>query len=318
LPQFANIRDWLYFTQKEFYGLDMAPIQGPRDPATMDRLKLLPLSEAEARRVLQPLASVYQSESGLLVDSFFYEGPRIATFQKVLRDPKLRLGELLSNLLTVSEKAMRTPVEIEFACDLPEEGRPVIYPLQLRPMASQKRWERVEITPQLRQRAFCYSELAHGNGFYRGIHDLVCVKPDTFDISKSRQIAPEIGELNKVLTDEGRPYVLVGFGRWGSMDPWMGIGVNWAQISGARVLVEAGLKEFNAEPAQGTHFFQNVTALNIGCLSVPYQSKSFLEWGKLDCITPVRETPHLKLLRWAKPLEIRIDGRIGAAVICLP
>ena len=146
----------------------------------------------------------------------------------------------------------------------------------------------------------------------------MCVKPDTFDISKSRQIAPEIGELNKVLADEGRPYVLVGFGRWGSMDPWMGIGVNWAQISGARVLVEAGLKEFNAEPAQGTHFFQNVTALNIGCLSVPYQSKSFLEWGKLDCIAPVRETPHLKLLRWAKPLEIRIDGRIGEAVICLP
>ncbi|HSO63152.1 MAG TPA: PEP/pyruvate-binding domain-containing protein [Desulfobacterales bacterium] len=318
LPQFANMRDWLYFTQKDFYGLDMAPIQGPRDPATMDRLKLLPLSEAEARRVLQPLASVYQPESGLLVDSFFYEGPRIATFQKVLRDPKLKLGELLSNLLTVSEKAMRTPVEIEFACDLPEEGRPVFYPLQLRPMAAKKRWERIEITPELRQRAFCYSELAHGNGFYRGIHDLVCVKPDTFDISKSRQIAPEIGELNKLLTDEERPYVLVGFGRWGSMDPWMGIGVNWAQISGVRVLVEAGLKGFNAEPAQGTHFFQNVTALNIGCLSVPYQSKSFLEWGKLDRIAPVRETPHLKLLRWATPLEIRIDGRIGEAVICLP
>jgi hypothetical protein len=112
--------------------------------------------------------------------------------------------------------------------------------------------------------------------------------------------------------------VLVGFGRWGSMDPWMGIGVNWAQISGARVLIEAGLKGFNADPAQGTHFFQNVTALNIGCLSVPYQSKSFLEWGKLDRIAPVRETPHLKLLRWEKPLEIRIDGRIGEAVICLP
>jgi hypothetical protein len=318
LPQFANIRDWLYFTQKDFYGLDMAAIEGPRDAATMDRLKLLPLSEAEAQRVLQPVASVYQSESGLLVDSFFYNGPRIVTFQKVLRDPRLKLGEFLSSLLTVSEKAMRTPVEIEFACDLPEEGRPVVYPLQLRPMAAKKRWERVKITARHKERAFCYSDTAHGNGSYRGIHDLVCVVPESFEISKTREIAREIGEINRLLVAENRSYVLVGFGRWGSTDPWMGIGVSWAQISAVRVLVEVGLKGFNAEPAQGTHFFQNVTSLNIGCLSVPYQSEAFIKWEALAGVAPLRTTAYLKHLRWPEPLKIRIDGRIGEAAIILP
>jgi len=318
LPQFADMRDWLYFTQKNFYALDLAPIREPRDPATMDRLKLLPLSVAESQWVLQKVASVYQSDSGLLVDSFFYEGPRIVTFQKVLRDQRLKFGELICRLLSICERSMRIPVEIEFACDLPEDQRPVFYPLQLRPMASQQRWEQVEVSAEHKEQAFCYSNMAHGNGCYRGIHDLVCVKPETFDVSRSREIAREIGDLNKVLVDENRPYVLVGFGRWGSTDPWMGIGVGWAQISGVKVLVEVGLKGFNVDPAQGTHFFQNVTSLNIGCLSVPYDSAAFIRWEQLVAVKSLRNTKYLKLLRWGRALDIFIDGRRGEAVIVLP
>ena len=318
LPQFADMRDWLYFTQKSFYALDMEPIREPRDPATMDRLKLLPLSVAESQWVLQKVASVYQSDSGLLVDSFIYEGPRIVTFQKVLRDPRLKFGELLCSLLSVCERSMRVPVEIEFACDLPEEQRTVFYPLQLRPMASKQRWERVEVSVSHREQAFCYSNMAHGNGFYRGIHDLVYVKPEVFDIGKTKEIAREIGDINKSLVDEGRPFVLIGFGRWGSTDPWMGIGVGWAQISGAKVLVEVGLKGFNVDPAQGTHFFQNVTSLNIGCLSVPYGSDAFIRWERLHVVDSLRETKYLRLLRWNQPLDICIDGRRGEAAILLP
>jgi hypothetical protein len=133
--------------------------------------------------VLQKVASVYQSDSGLLVDSFFYDGPRIVTFQKVLRDPRLKFGELLCSLLSICERSMRIPVEIEFACDLPEEQRTVFYPLQLRAMASKQRWERVEVSAGQREQAFCYSNMAHGNGCDRGIHDLVCVKPEVFDIA---------------------------------------------------------------------------------------------------------------------------------------
>ncbi len=318
LPQFADMRDWLYFTQKSFYALDMAPIREPRDPVTMDRLKSLPLSVAETHQVLQRVASVYQSDSGLLVDSFFYDGPRIVTFQKVLRDPRLKLGELLCTLLTTCERAMRVPVEIEFAFDLPEEQQPVFYPLQLRPMASQRRWERVAVTPDQKQAAFCYSTMAHGNGSYRGLRDLVCVRPEKFDIGKTREIAREIGGLNKRLVDEGRSYALVGFGRWGSTDPYMGIGVGWAQISGVRVLVEVGLKGFNVDPAQGTHFFQNVTSLNIGCLSIPYGSEAFIRWEQLAGAAVVQETAYLRHLRWEAPLEVSVDGLHAEAVIVLP
>lgn len=319
LPQFADMRDWLYFTQKHFYALDMSPVPAPRDPATLERLRLLPLSVAEADRVLPKVASVYQSDSGLLVDSFFYEGPRVVTFQKVLRDARLRFGELLAALLTVCERSMRIPVEIEFACELPEEGRPVFYPLQLRPMASRHRWERVAIPPGFKERAFCYSQLAHGNGWVEGVYDLLCVKPETFDISRTREIAREIGEANRRLVEERRPYVLVGFGRWGSTDPRMGIGVSWAQISGVRVLVEVGLPGFNVEPAQGTHFFQNVTTLNIGCLTVPCGSPSFIRWEPLRRnAETVHESSALLHLRWKRPLEICIDGLRGEGVIVLP
>ena len=315
LPQFAVIRDWLYFTQKNFYALDMQPIEDFRNPAAMDRLKLLPLESAEQHRVLQQVASVYQSDSGLLVDSFFYEGPRIVTFQKVLRDPKLKLGELIGAILAMCENAMKTPVEIEFACDLSREDGARFYPLQLRPMTAKRRWEKVSITPAHRKEAICYSHLAHGNGFYRGLSDSVCVNPDTFEISKTGAIARDIGALNRLLVEENRHYVLVGFGRWGSVDPAMGIGVGWAQISMAKVIVEVGLKGFNVDPAQGTHFFQNVTSLNIGCLSIPYNSKAFINWRRMDSGERVRKTPFLEHYRWPRPLDIRIDGRSGEAVI---
>jgi hypothetical protein len=261
------------------------------------------------------VASVYQSDSGLLADSFIYKGPRIVTFLKVLRDPRLKLGELLTAILSVSEKAMRTPVEIEFACDLAHANRTVFYPLQLRPMAAKKRWEKVTISGEQRQQAICYSHMAHGNGFYRDLHDIVCVDPVKFDVSKTREIAREIGGLNKMLIDQNRHYVLVGFGRWGSIDPLMGIGVGWAQISGVKMIVEVGLKEFNVDPAQGTHFFQNITSLNIGCLSIPYNSKAFIHWPRMDTGEIVHATNFLKLYRWQRSLDIRIDGRSGEAVI---
>jgi Pyruvate phosphate dikinase, AMP/ATP-binding domain len=317
-PQFAQTRDWLYHTQKQFYALDMTPIEGPRTPENMQRLRQLPLEEAEKHRALQKVASVYQAESGLMVDSFIYEGPRIVTFQKVLRNPWLKLGELLSNLLQVCEKAMRTPVELEFACDLGDDNSAIFYPLQLRPMAAQQRWKKVDITKQQQAQAFCYSKHAHGNGHYAGIHDVVYVKPEAFDRSKTRQIASEIGQFNKRLEAEERPYLLIGFGRWGTVDPEMGIGVGWDQISNVKVLVEMGLKNFNVDLAQGTHFFQNVTSLNVGCLAIPYGTEGFLKWEMIESGDTIFETDHLAHVRWDAPLDIRLDGRNGEAVVLLP
>jgi hypothetical protein len=309
------MRSWLYFTQKNFYALSMQPIVGKRDSANMERLELLPLEMAEQQMVLQQVASVYQSDSRLLADSFIYDGPRIVTFQKILRDSKRNLCGLIAEILAMSERAMRTPVEIEFACEISTDDETVFYPLQLRPMTAKRHWENVEVTHEHRRQAICYSHVAHGNGFFRDLKDIVCVDPNTFDATKTGEIAREIGNLNKIMTEEGRHFVLIGFGRWGSMDPLMGIGVSWAQISSVRVLVEVGLKEFNFDPAQGTHFFQNITSLNIGCLSIPYNSGAFINWQRLNTGEIVQETVYLKHYRWQRPLEIRIDGHSGEAVI---
>jgi len=315
LPQFADMRSWLYFTQKKFYALSLKPVAGKRDPVNMERLELLPLETAEQQNVLQRVASVYQADSGLLADSFMYEGPRIVTFHKILRDAKCNLSGLISEMLAVCERAMRTPVEMEFACEMPDEHQMIFYPLQLRPMTAKRHWKKVDITDAHRRRAICYTHIAHGNGFFTGIRDVVCVKSNVFDVSKTGEIAREIGMLNKQLTAEGRHFVLIGFGRWGSMDPMMGIGVRWGQISSVRVLVEVGLKGFNVDPAQGTHFFQNVTSLNIGCLSIPFNSDAFIDWQRLKSGEVVQETVFLRHLRWRQPLEIRIDGHSGQAVI---
>lgn len=315
LPQFADMRSWLYFTQKNFYALSMQPIAGERNSANMERLELLPLEVAEQQMVLHQVASVYQTDSRLLADSFIYDGPRIVTFQKILRDSKRNLSGLIAEILAMSERAMRTPVEIEFACELSNDNGTVFYPLQLRPMTAKRHWEKVEVTDEHRQRAMCYSHVAHGNGLFQDLEDIVCVNPDAFDVTKTGEIAREIGRLNKIMTEEGRHFVLIGFGRWGSMDPLMGIGVSWAQISSVKVLVEVGLKEFNFDPAQGTHFFQNITSLNIGCLSIPYNSRAFINWDRLNNGETVQETANLKHYRWQRPLEIRIDGHGGEAVI---
>ncbi len=310
MPQFANVRDWLYHTQKEFYALPCAS----GGVLSEDNLERRPIALAEEHGVLQNVASVYQADSDLLIDSFFYDGPRILTFAKVLRDPRLKLGELLSVILTNCEAAMRMPVEIEFALDL-KENRSAFHPLQLRPMASRQRGERTTIPEELKAEAVCYSHMAHGNGRYADIRDVILVRRETFDKRHTREIAREIGLLNANLVRDARPYLLVGFGRWGSTDPSMGIGVRWSQISGVRVLVEVGLKDFNVDPAQGTHFFQNVTSLNIGCLSVPRGGPAFFRNSAFDRLPAIEQTRHLRHIRLETPLDIRVDGARGEAVI---
>lgn len=315
LPQFAKIKDWLYFTQKDFYALSFDKKGEDKGSVNEDDLEHLPIKIAEENGVLQHVASVYQGDSELLVDSFFYDGPRVVTFMKVLRDPDLKLGELLNVILGACEEAMRTPVEIEFAVNYAFNSAPVVYLLQLRPMASKKKWEKVEIETRDRKRAVCYSNQSHGNGIVSGISDIIFVKPESFNKYKSPDVAAEIGKLNKKLVDLKKPYLLIGFGRWGSIDPYMGIGVKWSQISGVKVLVEVGLEDFNVDPAQGTHFFQNVTSLDIGCLSIPHGTESRIDWQWLNSLNLVEETEYLKHVKAGKEFEIRIDGISGEAVI---
>jgi hypothetical protein len=316
LPQFSNSRDWLYLSQKQFYGLSLAASQNGQT-CIPGRVELLPLTEAEDAGVLQQIGSVYQQESDLLVDSFFYKGPRVVTFNKVLKNSQFPLCSVLIDLLGLCEDAMRTPAEIEFAVDIPKgSGVPTIYLLQLRPMTSRSRWQPVVIDDNHVEAAVGRTRMAHGNGIYENINDIVLVKPETFEKRFTREIAAEVGDMNKRMVNEGRPYMLIGYGRWGSTDPWMGIGVQWSQIAGVKVLVEVGLPDFNVDPSQGTHFFQNVTSLNIGCISIPHGDKyAMLDWDWLHSLPVIEDNAYTSLLRPSSPIEVRIDGRNGNTVI---
>ncbi len=177
----------------------------------------------------------------------------------------------------------------------------------------------VEIGDDLRRQAWCRTHIVQGNGTFSDLFDIVYVKREAFDKALSQRIAAEVGQLNKALVDEGRRYVLVGFGRWGSTDPWMGIGVRWHQINGVQVLVEVGLPHFDVEPSQGTHFFQNITSLNIGCLSLPHgDERACFDWEWLESLPVHQETGFLRHVRLQAPLRLAIDGRGSEAVLAPP
>jgi hypothetical protein len=154
-----------------------------------------------------------------------------------------------------------------------------------------------------------------GNGSVRTISDVVYVRPDTFDMKHSLRIATEVEQMNRLLTKEGRPYVLIGFGRWGSADPWLGIPVNWGQISGARVIVEAMLEGMHIELSQGSHFFHNLTSFEVLYISMPATGRASIDWSWLDSCPLVSETELVRHVRTREPLAVRVDGRTGRGVI---
>ncbi|MFW5878815.1 MAG: hypothetical protein ACOCVR_03265, partial [Myxococcota bacterium] len=208
------------------------------------------------------------------------------------------------------------PVEIEFAGNLGGPSGPTFSPLQVRPFVSSGRRESVRITDEEISRAFCTTDRALGNGVWSDLRDLIFVRRHSFDRTRTRAIAEEIGVLNQELAAQRRKYVLLGFGRWGSSDPWLGIGVTWSQISEVGVLIEAGLEDFQVDPSQGTHFFQNITSLGVAYLSVPWRApQSRIEWDWLETRPCKGSSEHVVHLRFDSPLEVRVDGRSGRAVL---
>jgi hypothetical protein len=247
----------------------------------------------------------------------------------------LPLAPALESLLELCRQAMGAHVEIELACDMGDWGRrparggqarprrgATLYLLQVRPSVVHD----VAEDPRMRQvdpsRVFCRSTLALGHGAYADLRDVVYVRRDRFDPARSPRIAQEVGELNKQLGAEGRRYLLLGPGRWGSSDSWLGIPVQWAQISQAAIIVEASPATYHVDPSQGAHFFHNITALGVGYLTVPPGAtpeapaqESFVDWDWLDAQPAAQETEHLRLLRLPRPLAAFVNGREGLGLI---
>lgn len=315
--QYANVETTLDNTQRYFYALKMEePVcqLGVNDALTLARREI---TDAADEPPVQALTGTYVPEEHRINDAGNLPGYRVATFAQVLKYGLFPLPQILDELLAIGQEGMGHPVELEFSVELNLDGtaKPRFAILQLRPMSARLEMSNVEVTREDTAKAFCISGLALGNTFSRQIFDILYVKPDTFDPAETIRIAKEIGELNGVLTQEGRKYVLIGPGRWGSADRWLGIPVRWADICGVGAIVETGHPKLNAEPSQGSHFFHNIISLGINYLTVNQDPDSRIDWSWLTSLPAKAETHFLAHVSLDRPLLIKVDGRTSRGVI---
>jgi CheY-like chemotaxis protein len=308
-------------TQKYFYALDMDAEKFVASPDDTINLLKLDIPEAACDNTLQLAASVYDHENNMIRDGVDHPGRKIITFANVLSHGSFPLSDILNNLLQLGEQAMNNPVEIEFAVDTDKTGQKLttFNLLQIRPIVVNERSINSRIDRIIPQEVILYSEKALGNGMYNNISDIVYVKPEAFKASESITIAQELERINDTFLKSQIQYVLIGPGRWGSSDPWLGIPIKWANVSAARIIVESGLEHFRVDPSQGTHFFHNLTTFGVGYLTInPYIHDGLYDVAYLNSLQALAETVFLRHVRFAEPLKIEIDGKTNKAVIRKP
>ncbi len=319
-PPYGTLRDLLRQTQVDFWAVNMG-----RPPAfdpirETEYLLRSGIEVAEEDGTLRYIASTYDPESDRLKMGIGVPGPRVLDFATLLRLDLFPLNDLLSRLMRVSEDAVGSPVEIEFAMTLPDSAsEPARFGfLQVRPMVVSNDEVQVELQEMEGPRVLAASTAVLGNGIEREIRDIVFCKPDAFDTAHTQSIAREVEGINQTLAKEGRHCLLIGFGRWGTSDPWLGIPVKWGQISRARAIVEASMPTVNADPSQGSHFFHNISSFRVLYFSVRHTDRFHIDWKWLARQAQIEETPHLRHVRLVAPLSIKVDGRSGRGVIVRP
>jgi DNA-binding NarL/FixJ family response regulator len=315
LPQFSSVDDILKNSQRFFYALKLSDFPenlSVGDDPTLARLAVDDFLDAPAVRLL---ASTYFPQEHRIRDGFLSGGYPVVTFSGLLKYKSLPLSDLLADLLDLGRRGMGCPVEIEFAVNLASGRKPGFDLLQIRPMAVARQRQSVEISAEEIARAVCYSTMALGNGVVNDIADIVFVDLEAFDTARMVEIAGEVGQINRRLAAAQRRYLLIGPGRWGSADRWLGIPVKWNDISGVGAIIEAATAALKADPSQGSHFFHNITSLGISYMTVSDAGGDVIDWGWLKSQPVETATPHLKHLRLARPLTIKIDGRRTRAVI---
>lgn len=323
LYQFSSTEDYLEYAQREFLALDLGrPASSGQEGKPPDsNLIQLGLETAMEHDTLGPVGSVYSPDNDAVYDGVYREGVKLVTMAGVLSGDHFPLPETLAFLMDVGKAGFSCHVEIEFAANLRPRGEgPSDFAfLQIRPLVFGAEAEKLSLGDVELEDTICLSEAALGHGRFRGIRDLVYVRFDTFDRSDTVKIAGEVGALNAQLRKEGRPYLLIGPGRWGSADPWLGIPVTWADISGVQCIVEADMKDIKVAPSQGTHFFQNITSFGLGYFTIhAREGKGSLDLAWLDQQSAESETEHLRHLRFGDPLEIVVDSREGRGVVWKP
>ena len=313
-PPVGSTRERIDTTQAEFWAVNVGP-PPPHDPmAETEYLLRYGLDLAEADGTLRYAASTYDAESDRLVPGTGRTGPRVLDFAPALAWNELPIVPVVRKLMAACEDALQAPVEIEFALSLPE-GRPGRFGfLQVRPLVVSREEVSVSEAALGSPEAVIASTSALGNG-RQELNDVVFVERQAFEGRLTTAIAGELERLNRPLVEAGRPYLLVGFGRWGSSDPWLGIPVRWDQIAGARAIVEATLPQMNPEPSQGSHFFHNLSSFSVLYFSVPHDRGRAIDWGWLERQETVDRTDHARHVRTSVPLSVRVDGRARRGVV---
>jgi len=316
-PPFNDLGELLKNTQTLYWAVHMGD-PPPYDPIRETEHLVQPgLAEAEADGVLRYLVSTYDPGSDRLNPGLDVRGPRALTFAPMLGSRLLPFNDLLKRLLELSEDALGTPVEIEFAINLDrQDALPArVGFLQVRPMMVGGEHIDVAENDLIADDVVLASENVLGNGHRSDLEDVVFVRPDAFEPAETPAIAKELEGINRRLVADGRRYLLIGFGRWGTSDPGLGIPVAWGQISGARAIVEATLPDVQPDLSQGSHFFHNLLGFHVLYLSVEHHGPHRIDWDWLGRQPVVQSTPHVIHARLAEPLEVRVDGAGGRGVI---
>jgi hypothetical protein len=330
-PPYGSVHDLLKNSQTAFWAVNMGPPPAYDPINEAEYLVQGDLADAEYDGVLRPIASTYSAESDRMIIGTGVSGPRVLNFAPILDLEDVPLNRIIERISAACKEAVGSDVEIEFAMTLngagtqarrhdgPDEaaGQPLhrFGFLQLRPTRVADELVEVSENELSGPSVVVATETVLGNGTFDNICDVVYVRPDVFEAKHTRAIAAELDSVNQRLVSEGRAYVLIGFGRWGSSDPWLGIPVTWPQISGARVIVEATLPEMNVDPSQGSHFFHNMTSFRVQYLTVRHTGPYRINWDWLARLPAIAETEFVRHVRTLGPLRVKVDGRAGRGVI---
>ncbi|TRX70831.1 PEP/pyruvate-binding domain-containing protein [Carboxylicivirga sp. M1479] len=308
-------------TQKNFFALDLK--SSSFHPAVNDSINIvkLDLKTAEAHGTLRWLGSVYDYNNHMIRDGLMAKGLRLVTFSNVLKYDAFPLAPIIEKVLEIGQKEMNQPVEVEFAVDLqvPQGQPPIFYLLQIRPIVDTKESINENLEEVNPTDTIIYSNSALGNGVIEDIQDVIYVKSENFNPANNTLIAPIIEKLNAPFHASQKPYVLIGPGRWGSQDSWLGVPVKWTQISAARLIVETGLENYRVDPSQGTHFFQNLTSLRVGYFTVtPSIGDGYINTEYLNDLPAVYEDEYVRHVQLPFMSCIKIDGQKGIGLLDFP
>ncbi len=324
-PLYPNLeinsaKDQYKGSQVKFYAVDLNKQDVNLLEGEEAGLRKLDIDDAERHGTLKHLASVYLFENNRISPGLNQQGPRVINFADILKYNYIPLAKTLEVVLDVVKEALGSPVEIEFAVDLnkDQDNRATFYLLQIKPLIGNATDYEIDMNKIKEDEILLYSEKEMGNGLIDDIDVVVFVDPDNFDNTRTEEMAKEIEKINTRMIQEDKKYILIGPGRWGTRDKWIGIPVTWPQISNARVIVETSLEGFPLDASSGSHFFHNVTSMNVGYFSVQSElSGSYIKYDKLKNSENLEKTDYFMIARFKKPLTVKMDGKKRIAVITL-